>query len=215
MSEEKQPDTDIATASEAVTPVEEVPKDDAAPVPVNPVKGEDHGEVDKDDDQILLPPWSEADDSALLLFIEDAKKAKQTDSDAELDADLLDDVHAAAWDDIAARFSDKTAINCLQRYARMKLREMQNMYLGTAAPGDAAMDTSDGAATGDADAAATSEELKRPAEKGTGPDAKRVKVTDESLAQWTEEETEMLREMVTQFPNSKFMNYCIAMMVYQ
>jgi hypothetical protein len=88
---------------------------------------------------------------------------------------------------------------------------MQNMYLGTAAPGDAAMDTSDGAATGDADAAATSEELKRPAEKKTGPDAKRVKVTDESLAQWTEEETEMLREMVTQFPNSKFMNFFIGM----
>jgi len=193
---------------------EEVEKNDTAPAPVDTAKEGDDAKTPPVAiatgiaiaPEVVAgavgPSWTETDENALLLFVENEKKDKDTDTD------LLDDEHAGTWDDIATRFPEKNAINCLQRYAKMKLRDMQNMYLGTVTPGDivtAAATTATATTTTTA-----SEGQKRPAEEGASPDAKRAKITDESLGQWTDEETEMLKEMVTQYPNSKLMKLFIS-----
>ena len=48
---------------------------------------------------------------------------------------------------------------------------------------------------------------KRSAEDdGNSTDGKKNKVSEESLALWTDEETNMLREIVSQYPNSEYEN---------
>lgn len=156
------------------------------------VEAKEEAEEEEDEDEVEeeaeIQTWTAAEERALMSAVEDAKIDKSPD------ADLLDDADSGAWDEIAVKLPEKTALNCLQRYARLKLREMQNMYLGTPVPGEAS---------------AAPEAQKRPAEDTDTPDAKRAKVEGEgsssSTQDWTDEETEMLREMVTQFPNSELM----------
>ena len=147
---------------------------------------EEAGEEDEVEEEAEVQTWTAAEDSALMAAVEHAKIDKSPN------ADLLDDADSPAWDEIATKLPEKTALNCLQRYTRLTLREMQNMYLGTAVPGEAA---------------AAPEAQKRSAEDTDAPDAKRAKVEGEgsssSTQDWLDEDTEMLREMVTQFPNSE------------
>ena len=153
------------------------------------VEAEEEAEEEDEDEveeEAEVQTWTAAEERALMAAVEHAKIDKSPD------ADLLDDADSPVWDEIATKLPEKTALNCLQRYTRLKLREMQNMYLGTAVPGEAA---------------AAPEAQKRPAEDTDTPDAKRAKVEGEgsssSTQDWLDEDTEMLREMVTQFPNSE------------
>jgi len=150
------------------------------------VAEEEVAEEEVAEEEAEVQTWTATEERELMVAVEHAKIAKSPD------ADLLDDADSQVWDEIAAKLPEKTALNCLQRYTRLKLREMQNMYLGTPVPGEAA---------------SVPVLLKRTAENTDMPDAKRAKVEGEgsssSTQDWTEEETEMLREMVTQFPNSE------------
>lgn len=61
--------------------------------------------------------WSSTDEQALLLFVDDAKSRIDSDSD------LFCDEHEDVWISIATRFPDKTPLNCIQRYAKILLRD--------------------------------------------------------------------------------------------
>ena len=161
--------------SETETKVEGEPADIAPPsLPVPAPPADDGKSV-----------WTETDDRALMLFAQDAKKSRSPDTD------LFDDSDEDVWVDIAERFPGKSAINCLQRYARMSITELQEQVTsGTVANGVPSLTAGQ----------------KRDAEdlSLTGPDGKKAKVTEEANALWTDEETTMLKEMVTQFPNSEY-----------
>jgi len=133
-----------------------------------------------------------------MLFVQDAKKSKSADSD------LLDDCDEDIWEEISERFPGKSAINCLQRYSRMKISESNQGKTSNTSDeegGDLNHTTSSSTMLGHSG----SDNQKRSAsDDSIQEDAKRAKVSDEPLTLWTEEETNMLREMVTQFPNSEY-----------
>ncbi len=132
--------------------------------------------------------WMGTDDSALTLFIQEAKKAKGVDSD------LLDDDDEDVWTDIAERLPGKSAVNCIMRYARLKLEELESQITSRSA-GNAALLPSSG--------------HKRSADiSDASSDSKKAKL-EETLALWTDEETNMLREIVGQYPNSELVSSCI------
>jgi type IV secretory pathway VirB10-like protein len=158
------------------------------PPPPPPLPGVTEAETAPQDEK---PSWSDTDNRALVLFIQDAKKSRSSDSD------LLDDADEAFWIDIAERFPGKSAINCIQRYARMKITEMQNQIANDASIADSSLTV--------AEALPTGEGQKRSAgDDGNSASTKKTKVTEEALALWTDEETNMLREIVSQYPNSEF-----------
>ena len=156
-----------------------------APPPPLPVAEAEAAPMDE------KPSWTETDDRALMLFIQDAKKSKTDDSD------LLDDTDEEVCVDIAERFPGKSATNCIMRYARMKIREMESQIMNNSAVAGVSNNTT--LPPGDGQ--------KRSAEDdGNSADGKKNKVSEESLALWTDEETNMLREIVSQYPNSEYEN---------
>lgn len=117
--------------------------------------------------------WTSNDESALMAYVNEVLKSK------DAGADLLDDDCASCWDEIAEKFPSKTAIHCLQRYAKLKIMEIADpsKKRPAAEVADATEDTS----------------------------VKKMKVTmgldDDG---WTDEEVANLKLLVSQYPNSKY-----------
>lgn len=133
--------------------------------------------------------WSETDETALMLFVHDAAKGQS------IDTDPLEDENEHLWSEISERFPGKTAINCLQRYAKLRLRELQNMRSGMTVTDAAGMNSSSSAASDGGNKRANDEIMI--------PEAKRVKVEGDVLS-WTEDEVNLLRNAVSQYVNSEF-----------
>jgi hypothetical protein len=77
----------------------------------------DRSEPPKNLSSLSNNEWSSTDEQALLLFVHDAKTQIGSDSD------LLSDEHDEVWNSIATRFPHKTPLNCVQRYAKILLRD--------------------------------------------------------------------------------------------
>lgn len=132
--------------------------------------------------------WTETDDQALMLFVQDAKKSKG------VDADLLDESDEEVWNTIAERFPGRSACHCVLRYARMRMSEMESQV--------AAKSSMPSLPTGTT-LLPQGDKQKRGAEEDVNmSDPKKAKISEEALALWTDEETNMLREIVSQYPNT-------------
>lgn len=140
-----------------------------------------------------IPPpnssWTETDDTALLLFVHDATKGNQPNA-----ADPLEGAHENLWSEISERFPGKSAIHCLQRYAKIRLRELQNLISEDQgnANHDGVHSVAGGAAVG----------RRRSDDDSDEPDGKRVKLSEDDASSWTEEDATKLRNIVSQYPNS-------------
>lgn len=119
--------------------------------------------------------WTSNDESALMMYVNEVLKSK------DAGADLLDDDCASCWDEIAEKFPSKTAIHCLQRYAKLKIMEI------------------------------TDSSKKRPAAEVAGATedspAKKMKVAILDNDGWTDEEVANLKLLVSQYPNSKYTEF--------
>jgi hypothetical protein len=135
--------------------------------------------------------WSETDDTALMLFVQDAIKGQQITTTT----DPLEDTNEHLWSEISERFPGKTAINCLQRYAKIKLRELQNMR------SDMITDSvSSSVGSGGNRRAAEDERI--------SPDTKRARMNEDDLLFWSEDEVNILRTAVSQYVNSECL-FCV------
>ncbi len=222
VTETRQDQIPVSPAPEAAgapTPAVETEAGNGVGTPAPPVAA-----PQKEEPIVSTPPppattpsnaWSETDDRALMLFITDAKSTRSKPDDA----DLLSDEDEPIWQEISVRFPGRTAINCLQRYARMKLSQAKAEAVAAKAelaqirakennltPGAAAGESADAAMAGTTAAESGGDAaravLKRGAtDPGEEPDSKKAKA-EETV--WTDEEIKMLREMVSQFPNCKY-----------
>lgn len=148
--------------------------------------------------------WSSTDEQALLLFVDDAKTQIGSDSD------LLSDEHEEVWNSIATRFPHKTPLNCVQRYAKILLRDPNQRSLKRPA---AVVDSNENNQQRKPRARVKNEE--------TGTQALQADSADD--VQWTEDEVLELRskmshgstatpawdEIATAFPGKTAYN-CIA-----
>jgi hypothetical protein len=192
--------------SESKATVKSDPDDD------NDVPDEESGDDDmsnheQQDTAPSLPAssWTETDDTALLLFVQDASKGNAIMQNV----DPLEDANEHLWSEIAERFPSKSAINCLQRYAKLRLQELQNKSMRSETATETAGIYSVTAAMNGKRRCEEEED-----EEDADTETKRSRVLEEDLLSWSEEEVNTLRNVVSQYVNSKFFT-CFSDEIYR
>mmetsp|Transcript_14285 Transcript_14285/g.26789 ORF Transcript_14285/g.26789 Transcript_14285/m.26789 type:complete len:532 (-) Transcript_14285:133-1728(-) len=165
----------------------------------NNANPDNNNEPPQDHATPIASSWSEADDSTLLTFINEATSTEKEDQTI---TDPLDDTNEHLWSEISEKIPGKTAIQCLQRYAKIQLRELQNMTSGMKS--DERMNNGDGGfssfvAKGRLGGNGNRREED---EEQISPDAKRAKLSEDNLLFWTDEELNTLRVAVSQYVNN-------------
>lgn len=145
--------------------------------------------------QTSLPnhEWSPTDERALLLFVDDAKNQIRPNSD------LLSDENEELWVKIATRFPQKTPINCVQRYAKILLRQENERSLGQYQ--QRSSDSASGVKRTTAELSShESNQQKKPRARNLGEETHNPAGNPDSSdddVQWTEDEVLKLRSMMS------------------
>lgn len=129
--------------------------------------------------------WTDEEDDALLKAVLEDKQNREAEGDTEEEED---------WDEIAKAVPGKTPVQCLKRYMT-NFKEPESSEAGP----EQATKTEEKEDASESDDDASDED-----DDEESPKAKKVKKESENAPGWNHDEVELLKKLVEQYKDSKF-----------